>query len=288
VNNSFPYKTTGAARLKRKITDKRISKTGRKMSISFYNPIMCSLVKHSAFTMDTTDAPIKYITVDDDDVDRDVIDAAAKKFPFLQKMAAFTNPVEALGFISTSAPDVIFLDIEMPGLTGIEFLQQKPITSALIIFITSHPEFALEGYELQAFDYLIKPFSIDRFARCVARLHDFFQMKQKSFAYDASREKDCIVVKQGHDKFKIAIHDILFLEAMKDYTRIATTNRQYLVLSTLNAMKEKLPAELFIQIHRSYVVNKDKVEAVEKNKLQISTHELPIGKLYKHALHFPG
>jgi DNA-binding LytR/AlgR family response regulator len=238
--------------------------------------------------MNTTELKIKYVVIDDDDLDRAVIEAEAKKFSFLQKTAAFNNPVEALDFISASEPDIIFLDIEMPGLTGIEFLKQKPLTSAIIIFITSHPEFALEGFEFNAFDYLLKPLSAERFGRCALRLRDFFEMREKSYAFDSAQEKDSIIIKQGHDKFKIAIPDILYIEAMKDYTKIITDTKQYLVLTTLNAMAEKLPADSFIRIHRSYVVNKNKVDSVQKNKLYIRSHELPIGKLYKHAFNFPG
>lgn len=237
--------------------------------------------------MYTSELKIKYVLIDDDDIDRMAIESEAWKFSFLHKVAAFSNPVEALDFISSSEPDIVFLDIEMPGLTGIEFLKQKHFTSALVIFITSHPEFALEGYELEVFDYLLKPVTSERFTRCALRLHDFFQMKTKSYAFDSEQEKDTIVIKQGYDKYRIAIADILYLEAMKDYTKITTPARQYLVLTTLSAMKEKLPADTFIQVHRSYVVNKYKVDALEKNKLQILSYILPVGKLYKHALNFP-
>ncbi|HVZ96192.1 MAG TPA: LytTR family DNA-binding domain-containing protein [Chitinophagaceae bacterium] len=238
--------------------------------------------------MNTTELKIKYIVIDDDDIDRAVIESEAKKFSFLQKMAAFNNPVEALDLILHTEPDVIFLDIEMPGLTGTEFLRQTSLSSAIVIFITSHPEFAMEGYELNVFDYLLKPLSSERFSRGALRLRDFFEMRIKSYAFDSTQEKDFIIIKQGYDKFKIAIPDILYLEAMKDYTRIITGTKQYLVLTTLNAMAEKLPAGSFIRIHRSYVVNKNKVDAVQKNKLHIHSHELPIGKLYKHAFNFPG
>lgn len=238
--------------------------------------------------MYTPEFKIKYVLIDDDDIDRIAIETESSKFSFLQKVADFSNPVEALDFFSDSEPDIVFLDIEMPGLTGIEFLKQKHFTSAIVIFITSHPEFALEGYELQVFDYLIKPVTTERFSRCALRLHDFFQMKTKAYAFDSEQEKDTIVIKQGYDKYRITIADILYLEAMKDYTRIMTPASQYLVLTTLSALKEKLPADTFIQVHRSYVVNKNKVDALEKNKLHILSYVLPVGKLYKHVFNFLG
>jgi DNA-binding LytR/AlgR family response regulator len=236
--------------------------------------------------MDTTKLLLKYVIIDDDEIDRAVVETEAAKFSFLQKIAACCNPLEAIEIITRFNPDIIFLDIEMPDFSGIDLLRKKITDTALPVFITSHPEFALESYELEAFDYLLKPLSSERFARCAFRLHDFYKMRVKAFAFDTEQEKDFIIVKQGYDKYKISIHDILYLEAMKDYTRIKTVTQQYLVLTTLNGITEKLPADIFVRIHRSYVVNKKKVNAIQKNKIIIQSQVLPIGKLYKHALSF--
>ncbi len=237
--------------------------------------------------MDTTKLLLKYIIIDDDEIDRAVVETEAAKFSFLQKIASCCNPLEAMEIITRFNPDIIFLDIEMPDFSGIDLLRKKITDTSLAVFITSHPEFALESYELEAFDYLLKPLSSERFARCAFRLHDFYKMRVKAFAFDAEQETDFIIIKQGYDKYKISIHDILFLEAMKDYTKITTITQQYLVLTTLNGITEKLPADIFVRIHRSYVVNKKKVDAIQKNKINIQSHVLPIGKLYKHALSFP-
>lgn len=236
--------------------------------------------------MDTTKLLLKYVIIDDDEIDRAVVETEAAKFSFLQKIASCCNPLEAIEIITRFNPDIIFLDIEMPDFSGIDLLRKKITDTALPVFITSHPEFALESYELQAFDYLLKPLSSERFARCALRLHDFYKMRVKAFAFDTEQEKDFIIVKQGYDKYKISIHDILYLEAMKDYTRITTVAKQYIVLTTLNGITEKLPADIFVRIHRSYVVNKKKVDAIQKNKINIQSHVLPVGKLYKHALSF--
>ena len=163
----------------------------------------------------------------------------------------------------------------------IELMKKKITTDALPVFITSHPEFALESYELDVFDYLLKPVSSERFARCAYRLRDFYQMRTKAFTFDTEQDQDFIIIKQGYDKYKIPIHDILYLEAMRDYTRITTVTKQYLVLTTLNGITEKLPSEVFVRIHRSYVVNRNKVDAIQKNSIKIQSQELPIGKLYK-------
>ena len=236
--------------------------------------------------MEIQEPKLKFVIIDDDEIDREVIETEAAKFSFLQKTASFENPLGALEIIKRSNPDILFLDIEMPGMTGIEFIR-KISTTALPIFITSHPEFALESYELDAFDFLMKPVSSERFATCALRLKDFFQMRMKAYAFDNEQESDFIIIKQGHDKHKISIHDILYLEAMRDYTRIKTAATQYLVLTTLNGILNKLPADLFVRIHRSYVVNRKKIDIIEKNKINIQSHVLPIGKLYKFALNSP-
>ncbi|MEO8766202.1 MAG: LytTR family DNA-binding domain-containing protein [Ginsengibacter sp.] len=229
---------------------------------------------------------LRYVIIDDDEIDRAVVVTEAAKFSFLQKIAVCSNPVEALEIITRIDPEIIFLDIEMPGFSGIELIRKKITAYGQPVFITSHPEFALEGFELEAFDYLLKPVSSERFARCAFRLRDFYQMRIKACAFDTGDDSNFIIIKQGYDKYKIPVHDILYVEAMRDYTRVVTAKKQYLVLSTLNGFAKKLPGT-FVRIHRSYIVNRNKVDAVQKNKINIQSQELPVGKLYKHALSFP-
>lgn len=228
---------------------------------------------------------LKYVIIDDDETDRMIIELEAKKFPFLQLSATFTNPIEALETLAEHKHDILFLDIEMPGLSGVEFLKKYKSPDILPVLVTSHPEFALEGFELDVFDYLLKPVNSERFATCAMRLHDFCKMRVKSFSFDMTQESNFIMIKQGYDKFKIPVHDILYVEAMKDYTRVVTSEKQYLVLSTLCNFSKRLP-EFFIRIHRSYIVNRDKIDAVNKSKILIQAQELPVGKMYKHALSF--
>lgn len=227
---------------------------------------------------------LKYLIVDDDELARLAVEQEASKFPFLQKIASCAHPIEALELINRFMPDVVFLDVEMPDISGVELLRRKAMAGALPVLITSHPDYALESYELEAFDYLMKPISADRFARCAQRLLEFTQLRQKAFAFDDHAEKDCIVIKQGHDKLKLPIGDILYLEAMKDYTRIKTNNRPYLVLATLRGMLAQLPPDLFLQVHRSYAVNCTKVNAIDRNHVTIQTEKVPVGKLYRSAL----
>ncbi len=229
-------------------------------------------------------APLRYLIVDDEEIDRIAVENEAKKFPFLQRIASCSHPVEAFEMIDRFHPDIIFLDIEMPDMSGMDLMKTINKAGMLPVFITSHPEFAIESYELDAFDYLLKPISAERFARCAHRLIDFCQMRTKAFAFDGEQESGFIMIKQGHDKHKLSIYDIMYLEAMKDYTRIKTAANQYLVLTTLSGIMEKLPADLFVRIHRSYAVNCKKVDIVEKSKVSIRGQVIPVGKLYKNAL----
>ena len=227
---------------------------------------------------------LKYLIVDDQELDRLNIEACASAFPFLQKIAACCHPLEAFELIERFSPDIIFADIEMPGMSGLELVRMAGGKVPAPVFITSHPEFALESYEIEAFDYLLKPVHAERFGKCALRLRDFFQLRTNAFAFDKEQESGSIIIKQGHDKCRLLLQEILYLEAMKDYVAIVTEAKKYLVLGTLTGMQEKLPAEKFARIHRSYIANTDKISAWKANKIHISHYELPVGKLYKNVL----
>src|SRR5450432_3750490 len=227
---------------------------------------------------------LRYLIVDDVEIDRLAIETQASKFPFLSKIASCAHALEAIELISVSKPDIVFADIEMPDISGLEFVRSLSGKVPVPVFITSHPEFALEGFEMEAFDYLLKPIIPERFERCVSRICNFFELRSKSYAFDKEYNSNHITIKQGYDKYKILTHDILFLEAMKDYTKIITHSTQYLVLGTFSHMLDLLPPDKFTRIHRSYIVNREKIDAAVGNKLFISNYELPVGKSYKYAL----
>jgi DNA-binding LytR/AlgR family response regulator len=227
---------------------------------------------------------LKYLIVDDVEVDSLAIEALASGYSFLKRVATCQHALEAVELIPILKPDILFADIEMPGTSGLELVRHLAGAIAIPVFITSHPEFALEGYEIEAFDYLLKPVNPERFDRCVSRIRAFYELRSKSYAFDKEHQSEYIVIKQGYDKYKISMHDILYLEAMKDYTRMVTSTGQYLVLGTFTSMHDQLPPGRFIRIHRSYIVNQHKIDSVGGNRVIISNHELPIGKSYKYAL----
>jgi DNA-binding LytR/AlgR family response regulator len=227
---------------------------------------------------------LKYLIVEDDEIDRMSVETEADKFPFLKRIASCAHPLEAAELISEHHPDILFVDIEMPGISGLQLVKAVAGEKLLPVFITSHPEFAIESYEIEAFDYLLKPLTTERFARCALRLRDFCQLRLKAFAFEKDQESGTLIIKQGHEKCRLQMQDILYLEAMKDYTRIVVPGRQYLVLTTLSGIQEKLPREKFVRIHRSYIVNPDKIIRIKGNKIYLPDGELPVGKLYKNAL----
>jgi len=224
----------------------------------------------------------KYLLIDDDEIDLSATEVQAARYPFLQKIASCSQPLEAFELINRFQPDIVFADIEMPGITGVELIRSLAGKVPAPVFITSHPEYALEGYEMDIFDYLLKPISSERFDKCAMRLQEFFSLRNKAFAWEKDQEGGTIVIKQGHEKVSLRMQDIIYLEAMKDYTKILTPTKHYLVLSTLTRLCEMLPAEKFIRVHRSYVVNRDKITAIRGNKIVLDKLELPVGKLYKN------
>lgn len=225
----------------------------------------------------------KYLIVDDEEIDRLTLESAASGFSFLQKLAVCNHALEAFELITRFKPDIVFADIEMPGMSGLELFRRLSGKVPAPVFITSHPEFAIDGYQIEAFDYLLKPVTKERFTKCALRLRDFFLLRKKVAALEGD-DSNHIVIKEGYDKYKIGLRDILYLEAMKDYTKIVTGTVNHLVLCTLAGLHERLPAEKFVRIHRSYIVNCDNLKASKGNKIFVGDHELPIGKLYKNAL----
>src|SRR5258708_38253222 len=227
---------------------------------------------------------LKYVIIDDDEIDRLAVETQASRYPFLYRLAVCSQPLEALELIHRHQPDIVFADIEMPGLSGLDLVSLLGGKVPAPVFITSHPEYAMEGYERQAFDYLLKPLSPERFEQCALRLRDFFQLRAKAFAFDRQGETDTLVIKQGYERYKLYLPDIFYFEAMKDYTRIVTRQAPYLGLHTLSRMIDQLSADRFIRIHRSFIVNRDRIDALKNNKVILQTHELPVGKIYRQAL----
>lgn len=224
---------------------------------------------------------IRYISIEDSLIDQLMLKEYAASYSFLQEVGTYDTSHEGLAAIAACKPDLIFLDIEMPEVTGIEILRTIKQQVPVAIFITSHVEFALEGFELSAFDYILKPLTEERFAFTIKKLQDYWIMKQKASAYDVLYEKEHIVIKEGYNHIKLPVHEIIYLEAMQDYTKIITETKSYLILSTLTGFLEKQSAGIFLRVHRSYAVAIKKIKEHHVDKLLCNNIEIPIGKTYR-------
>ena len=224
------------------------------------------------------------IIADDDELDRLTLISYIRRYPFIQIAGAFESSVEVLTFLDKNAlPDILFLDIDMPGMSGLDLRRQLEQVPACI-FVSSHPEFALESFEAAAFDYIVKPLNAGRFARTMDRLEHFLGIHHKAELLDYTLGEDTLFIKDGHQHIKLQLHEIIYLEALKDYTGIITPKKKYSVLTPLgNLLKEKA-FRSFIRIHRSYAIQKHFIKEISPKEVMINGILLPIGRSYKETL----
>jgi len=223
---------------------------------------------------------INCIVIDDDELDRLTVESYIEQIPFLKLEGSYANPLECIGVIEQKNIQLLFLDIDMPEISGIEFfsaLKNPP----LCIFVTSHPEYALEGFETHALDFLIKPAKFERFQRSALRAHEFLQIKNKAKLYDVKFADDFLTIKESYDLIQIKISDIIYLEALKDYTKVITPQKTYLTLSNLKNFFEKLPDNRFLRIHRSFAVSVSQITKMEQNELLVHKMRLPVGRTFR-------
>jgi DNA-binding LytR/AlgR family response regulator len=234
---------------------------------------------------------IRCLIVDDERLARALLDNFVKKFPQLELVRQCESPVEAMECLKTEQIDLMFLDIQMPDLTGIEMLQtmsERP----LVIFTTAYSEYALEGFKLDVIDYLLKPFSFDRFAKATNKAIQQIELQRKanssaakpSVESNESPAKDYMMVKADHKLYKVMFSDLLYIEGLKAYVSYYTTEKRIVALESLKNLEDLLPSDQFMRIHKSYIVPIKKVKSVEGNQLEIAGKMLPIGKNYKEEV----
>jgi two-component system, LytTR family, response regulator len=223
------------------------------------------------------------LVVDDDEIDRLTILSFLEEIAFLEITGSYESPEEALAAAKKSAPDVLLLDIDMPGINGIALREQLMHIPACI-FITSHPEYAVESFEMEALDFLVKPFSHQRFAKTMERLHQFLTIRQKAELLNHTLGADTIFLKDGANQIKLQLHEIIYLEALNNYTSIVTRGRKHTVLSTLGNLIQEKAFNNFIRIHRSYAVQKHFIKKISSGEVLVENITLPVGRSYKEAL----
>jgi len=233
--------------------------------------------------MNSTVQSYNTIIVDDNEIDQLHTHLYAKRYPFLNIVGRFSAAADALVFLQNNKVDVLLLDIDMAGMTGHELRRQLGQEQACI-FITSYPDYAVESFELAALDFLLKPIKADRFDKAMERLQTYLDIVQKASRFEGSLGPNAIFIKDGHEQVKVQLHDILYLEALKDYTRIVTTQKKYCVLSLLGNLLQETAFKTFIRIHRSYAVQKDFINKVTSQEVFLKDITLPIGRTYRDAL----
>ncbi len=228
---------------------------------------------------------IKCIIVDDEALARKLLKSYVEQVPHLELIAMCKNPMEATSVLQTESIDLMFLDIQMPQITGLTFLktlQKQPLT----IFTTAYEKYALEGYTLDVVDYLLKPFGFERFLQAVNRASNRLQIEPTTFSTETKKEevptaKDYILVKSEHRIHRLKYKDILYIQSMQAYVAYYTPKERILSLNTMKKLENTLPTEQFIRIHKSYIVSIDKIELLEGNQVVIGKAKLPIGASYR-------
>lgn len=227
---------------------------------------------------------LQCLIVDDDEIDRLTVLSFAKKFPQLQVVGVFASANEALPELQKNKIDVLFLDIDMPAESGLE-LRKKAVEVPVCIFITAHPEHAVESFELDTLDFIVKPLKLDRFTQTVKRIEEFMEIRHKALLFESSIGGDTIYIKEGHEQTKIKLHDILYLEALKDYTLIVTSQKRHCVLSSIGNVLKENHFQSFIRTHRSFAVQKQFIQKISATEIVLNSGVLiPIGRSYKDNL----
>lgn len=224
------------------------------------------------------------IIVDDEEIDRLTVFSYAKKFPMLNITGTFDSAEKALAFLNGNSVDIAFLDIELEGASGME-LRRKALEIPVCVFISSHAESAAEAFELQTLDFIVKPFKFPRFEQMVRRLVEFMEIRTKANLFESTIGGDTFYIKTGHELVKVKLHEILYLEALKNYTILVTENKRHCVLSNLGEILNDKKFHSFLRVHRSYAVQKQYIQKIGPQEIILNNgNSIPVGRSYKETL----
>lgn len=224
------------------------------------------------------------LIVDDNELDRLTLLGYLSHFQEMEILGAFEHPAQALQAVQTKKVDIIFLDIDMPGMSGLE-LRRNIKEVPICIFATDHPEFAVESFELETLDYLIKPFTFERFEQTINRIREYMKVRHQANLFESNSEKNYFFIKEGHKKVKIDLDDVLFLSALQNYTSIITSDDKQYVLSTLGTLLKEDVFQPFVRVHKSYAVNKKAVSSIGSKEIVLKNGvSVPIGRSYRENL----
>ncbi|MEZ4688107.1 MAG: LytTR family DNA-binding domain-containing protein [Bacteroidia bacterium] len=226
---------------------------------------------------------LKAIAIDDEPLALKVIERFAAKTPNLELVGSFQNPMEALSRINKEPVDLLFLDVQMPDITGIQLLQSLP-DPPMVIFTTAHEQYAVESYELNAVDYLLKPFLFDRFLKAVNKAMQLHHAETAAVEEEDTQDalSEYMFLKSDTRIFKVRRDDIQFVEGMRDYVAVHTNDgKRIMTLISLTKMLEKLGAPDFVRVHKSFIVNVHHIHLIQQNRITIGEREIPISNTYR-------
>ena len=225
---------------------------------------------------------INCLILDDEELARLLLENYTQKLPFLHLVGKCKNAVEAMEVMNHEQVDLLFLDIQMPEITGVSFLKSLP-RKPLTIFTTAYSEYAIQGYDLDVVDYLLKPIGFERFVQAVNKASDRFA-QQKGSANNKETEQGFILIRADHKIHRLAYDEILYIQSMREYAAFYTRNGRILALKSLKSLEEELPSERFIRIHKSYMVSASAIKTINGNVLLVGEEELPVGNLYRDEI----
>lgn len=230
---------------------------------------------------DHSEVRIKCIVIDDEPLALGLIESYIKKIPYLQLMGVFEDPFRALMLLKDQQIDLLFLDINMPDISGMDFFRSLK-SPPQVIFITAYDQFAIQGFEVQAIDYLLKPVSFQRFLSAADRALDHFRSRPALVSAQPVNSGEFIFVKSEHNVIKVLLKDIHFIEGYKDYVKIFTSDpKPILTITTFKALEQLLPAHAFIRIHKSFIISIEKIVSFRNGKVLVKGKHIPIGESYK-------
>jgi DNA-binding LytR/AlgR family response regulator len=223
---------------------------------------------------------MKCIIVDDEPLGRKAVERLIEEIPMLNLIESFSDAVSAGEFMDSNLVDLVFLDIRMPGVDGLEFAKTIG-KNTLVIFTTAYPEYALESYEVDAIDYLVKPIDFERFQKAVAKAVEYHSLLSAQKDSVENITEEYMFVKAERRYFKVMFSNILFIEGLKDYVVIHTTEQKIITKMNLKTIYEQLPKKIFFRVNKSYIVNTQHISSFDNNDILISSNEIPIGTAYR-------
>lgn len=230
---------------------------------------------------------LRCIAIDDEELALELLEDNIRKVPGLHLAGVYSNPLEALQVLQQGGIDLVFLDIQMPGITGLQLIQSVS-KKCLFILVTAYEHFALEGFNLQVVDYLVKPVAFDRFVLACTRAQELHRLQQGGFSGgEKTAQPTYFFVPADYRMLKVVFDDIIWIEGLKDYVKIHLRSEAHPVITrmSMKGLEDQLPQDGFLRIHKSYIVSKAAITALRKNSVYLGTMELPVGEAYREAVY---